>query len=393
MRMRVRVAAVAFAPVFLISLACKAAPKYGNGPKAGKVPAAIAAQVTITQVAKKLAKPVGIYAAPGDATRLYIVEKVGRVRVMTVADGKIATAPVLDVVSKVSSENEQGLLGLAFHPKFADNRRFFIHYTNKSGDTRVAELKLPKATPDKADPAMKELFALEQPYSNHNGGHLAFGPDGMLYIGLGDGGAANDPHGNGQDPEALLGKMLRMDVDAATPKAVIHMKGLRNPWRYSFDSKTGDLYIGDVGQDAWEEIDVVAAAAAKSGGQNFGWNTVEGMKHCFAKRDCKQDGMTQPVIEYGHGAGCSVTGGVVYRGKALAAILDGAYFYADYCTGLIRSFRWKNGVVSDHWDWGPVINKGGRPMTSIAHFGVDLDGEMYFVSLDGGIWKLAKKSS
>jgi len=239
----------------------------------------------------------------------------------------------------------------------------------------------------------REILFLEQPYPNHNGGHLVFGPDGKLYAGFGDGGDRMDPHGNGQNRSALLAKMLRLDVDAGggkgKPRPEIVMLGLRNPWRYSFDRKTGDLYIGDVGQDHWEEIDVVAAADVGKG-KNFGWNVVEGMGHCARKKGCDQTGLVPPVAEYNHetGEGCSVTGGFVYRGKAIPE-LDGAYFYADYCTALIRSFRWKAGKIVDHWDWRPTLDPKEK-LAKLASWGEDEGGELYLVSLDGTVLKLVR---
>ena len=357
-----------------------------TGPAVAAVPAGVAAGVKLVQVAKGLSKPLALVAAPGDGARLYVVEQVGRVRVLRA--GALLKEPVLDLRAQVSRANEQGLLGLAFHPKFAENRKFYVNFTDKAGNTRVREYKLPKDSPEKADPASgRDLLEVEQPYSNHNGGHLLFGPDGLLWIGLGDGGAANDPYDNGQNKSALLGKMLRLDVDAAAPEPIIHMLGLRNPWRYTFDRKTQDLYIADVGQNLWEEIDVVPAAAARKGGQNFGWNLMEG-GHCF-QRGCKRAGLVLPVVDYGRKVGCSVTGGVVYRGKVLPA-LDGVYFYADYCTGVIRSLRWKAGAVSDHWDWREAIDPDQK-VTSLAAFAEDAEGELWMVSHDGKLWKLVKR--
>jgi glucose/arabinose dehydrogenase len=210
---------------------------------------------------------------------------------------------------------------------------------------------------------------------------------------MGDGGAANDPHGNGQNDKVLLGKLLRFDVDAAKPTAEIVHKGLRNPWRFSFDNKTGDLYIGDVGQNLWEEVDAVAAGDTRT--HNFGWNIVEG-SHCFdaetgaGKESCDRSGLTLPLVEYPHDEGCSITGGFVYRGKALPD-LDGRYFYADYCTGLLRSFVWSGGVVREHYDWKPAIDHDGV-LAQVSSFGVDHDGELYIVELTGSIFQLVPSS-
>jgi glucose/arabinose dehydrogenase len=353
-------------------------------------PAAVAADLQLTVVARKLARPVDLDAAPGDTTgRLFVVEQVGRIRILR--NGVVAETPFLDIAARVSRSNEQGLLGLAFHPDYAKNGRFFINYTDRNGDSHVTEYKVDAKNPDRADPASeRDLFTVEQPYSNHNGGHVLFGPDGFLWVGFGDGGAANDPHGNGQKDGTLLGKMLRVDVNASTPKPIVHWKGLRNPWRYAFDPKTGDLFIGDVGQDKYEEIDVVDAADVPRAGLNFGWNRVEGV-HCFRRGECDTRGLVAPVVEYAHdeAGGCSVTGGVVYRGKALPA-LDGVYFYADYCTGLLRSFRWKAGAPVDHWDWKAALDPK-RKLATLSAFGTDADGEIYLLSLDGIVYKLERK--
>src|SRR5690606_12197931 len=219
-------------------------------------------------------------------------------------------------------------------------------------------------------------------------GHLAFGPDGKLYTGLGDGGAANDPQRNGQNPRSLLAKLLRFDVDADAPAAEIVHMGLRNPWRFAFDPVTGDLFIGDVGQNLWEYVFAVAGGDTRR--HNFGWNVVEG-SHCFdaetggSKGSCDKTGFTLPIAEYSHQQGCSITGGVVYRGKALPELV-GRYFYADYCTGLLRSLVWTRGYVREHWNWKPAIDKRGV-LREISSFGTDHDGELYIVLLGGDIYR------
>jgi glucose/arabinose dehydrogenase len=352
-------------------------------------PAEIAGAVELKRIARGLSRPVQIVHAPGDSSgRLFIVEQAGKILIFR--DGKVEPTPFADLGKWVTRRNnEQGLLGLAFHPKFADNGVLYVNYTaRRDGDTRVVELTVDAGDPDAVDPkSARELLKVEQPYGNHNAGDLQFGPDGLLYVGTGDGGAANDPHGNGQNPDALLAKMLRLDVDAADPKPVIVQIGLRNPWRYSFDRNTGDMYIADVGQNKWEWVLVVAAGDID--GHNFGWNRTEGM-HCFRPRiGCDRTGITPPVIEYDHDTGCSITGGFVYRGKALPA-LDGVYFYADYCTGLLRSFRWRDGRVTDLWDWKPALDPDNK-LATLSSFGQDADGEIYLVSLDGVIWKLVPK--
>jgi glucose/arabinose dehydrogenase len=372
----------------ILAVTCNssAAPAAPSWDKASPPPAAVEKLVNLEIVTKDLEQPVYLTYAPGDAAgRLFIVEKTGTIRILR--GGVVEKTPFLDISKKVSDGSEQGLLGLAFHPKYKENGRLFINYTDTAGDTHVTEYKADAKNPDLADPASaRELLKIEQPYSNHNGGHLLFGPDGLLYIGMGDGGSANDPKGNGQNKTSLLGKMLIMDVDAASPKPEIAALGMRNPWRYSFDRKTGELYIGDVGQNKYEEVHVVPAGKLK--GLNFGWNTVEGYGHCLKKSGCDQAGLTLPVYEYTHGVGCSITGGYVYRGKALPE-LDGHYFYADYCAGAIRSFRLKGGKVEDNWDWKPRLDPEGV-LATLSSFGEDPEGELYLLSLDGILYKFTR---
>lgn len=382
--MRPLLVPLSLAVMLAIAATCSPAPRAAP-PASGlpQPPREVADKVKI-EIFVRAEKPVGLTAPPGDP-RIFIVEKTGRLRV--VKNGKLEKAPFLDLSDRVSRGTEQGLLGLAFHPKYAENGRFYVNYTDREGDTRIVEYRVSASDRDRADPqSARELLVVDQPYSNHNGGHLAFGPDGKLYIGLGDGGAANDPHGAGQDPKTLLGKMVRLDVDAAQPKPEIWASGLRNPWRYAFDRKTNDLYIADVGQHKWEEVDVVAWTAR--GGHNFGWNVMEGA-HCFRDRRCDASKYVAPVVEYGREGGCSITGGHVYRGRALPE-LDGVYFYADYCSGLLRSFRWANGQVADHWDWKPVLDPRNK-LATVSAFGEDAAGELYLLSLDGDVHRLSRK--
>ncbi|HEY5946337.1 MAG TPA: PQQ-dependent sugar dehydrogenase [Kofleriaceae bacterium] len=355
-------------------------------------PADVAGSIAIKEIAHGLRRPVLLVTAPGDTRkRLFIIEQhAGAIRVLE--NGALSPKPFF-TISDISKGNEQGLLGLAFHPQFAQNGRLYINYTSKDASTHVVEYRVGK-DPDAVDPSTRrELLHIEQPYSNHNGGHVEFGPDGKLYTGMGDGGAANDPHGNGQNDKALLAKLLRIDVEAKEPKPEIVHLGLRNPWRFSFDRKTGDLLIGDVGQNLWESVHGVVAGDTKR--HNFGWNIVEGT-HCFnadtggGKKSCDKTGLTPPLAEYPHDEGCSITGGYVYRGKALPA-LDGRYFYADYCTGLLRSFKFVSGYVREHWNWKPMIDREGV-LTQISSFGLDHDGELYIVELTGSIYQLVPKS-
>jgi glucose/arabinose dehydrogenase len=356
----------------------------------GAVPDDLAGAVKLEVIAEDLARPVLLTFAPGDSRkRLFVLEQhVARIR--AIEGGQVARKPVLELKGKVSTGNEQGLLGLAFHPEWAENGRLFVYYTDRKDHSHVVEYQLAPGA-DTIDPrSAREIYFHEQPYSNHNGGHLEFGPDGKLYLGLGDGGAAGDPLKAGQDPEQELAKLLRFDVDADIdadrPAAEIVAMGLRNPWRFDFDGKTGDLYIGDVGQDAWEMVYVVPAGQID--GKNFGWSVSEG-RHCYERRRCDMSTFTPPVTDYSHEIGCSVTGGVVYRGAALPA-LDGVYFYADYCTAILRSFRWAEGGIRQHWDWRPVLDPEGQ-LSQISSFGLDEAGEVYVLSLGGTIWKLAPR--
>ena len=335
---------------------------------------------------KGLKDPVLLTFAPGDASRrVFVVERAGTIRI--IKDGKLEKKPFLDISKKVESGYvEQGLLGLAFHPKYHENGKLYVNYINLSEDTRVAEFTVDASDANLVDPSSeKEILSIKQPYANHNGGHLAFGPDGLLYIGTGDGGSGGDPKKHAQNPKSRLGKMLRIDTDAAKPTTEIIGLGLRNPWRYSFDRKTGDLYIADVGQKLYEEVNIVPHD--KLTGHNFGWNIAEG-KHCFKKKTCDTTKLTAPAFEYSHQVGCSITGGFVYRGKALPE-LDGLYFYADYCTGVLRSFRWKDSTVSEHWDWKPLLDPDNQ-LASLSSFGEDHDGELYLLSLDGVIYQFAR---
>lgn len=335
--------------------------------------------------------------APANDRRLFVVEKSGAIRI--VSNGTVLPAPFLDLAGAVSTGSEQGLLGIAFPGDYAASGRFVVHYTDLAGNTRVSTF-LVSADPNLADPASESVvLTAEQPFPNHNGGQIRFGPDGMLYIALGDGGAADDPGGRGQALDDLLGGILRIDL-AAAPYAVpadnpfvatagarpeIWSYGLRNPWRFSFDRLNGDLYVGDVGQNQWEEIDYAPASAGAGRGVNFGWRTMEG-RHCFDAGSCDQAGLALPVMEYGHDGGeCSVTGGYVYRGAAIPA-LQGHYFYADFCQGWVRSLRMDAGTVGAQADW-PTL----RPGTAIPSFGEDAAGELYVLAADGRVLKIVPR--
>ncbi len=277
----------------------------------------------LTEVFHGLESPVYLSAIPGD-DRVFIMEQAGRV--LVARNGQIQHEPWLDITDRVGSGGERGLLSLAFHPRFRENGRFFVDYTNRHGDTRIAEFHADPSAAQADKASEKQLAAIDQPYANHNGGHVLFGPDGALYVGMGDGGAGGDPHNNAQNPDSRLGKLLRIDVDAPQPAIRNWARGLRNPWRFWFDD--GLLYIADVGQNAWEEIDI---APAQTPDLNYGWRVREGA-HCYINPVCTSSGFVDPVLEYDHQYGCSIIGGVVYRGHAIPW-LGGEYLYSDYCDG------------------------------------------------------------
>jgi len=308
----------------------------------------------------------------------------------------LQTTPFLDITGRVLCCGERGLLSVAFHPQYATNHFFYVYFTTQTnGDIRIERFTT-TANPEVADPASSKLIltTAHNLQSNHNGGLLAFGPDGGLYAGLGDGGGGGDPYGNGQNFNALLGSLLRLDVDHGDPYSIpgnnpfvnqpnrrgeIWAKGLRNPWRYAFDATTNLLYIADVGQGAHEEVDVVPA---DQGGINYGWNIMEGAS-CYNAATCNQTGLQLPIIDYGHNGPCSITGGYVYRGSAIPAI-RGHYFYSDFCAGFLKSFRYENGVAVDQKDWGLTT-------PSVTSFGVDFGGELYMIS-GNNILKIAQGS-
>lgn len=335
------------------------------------------------EVASGLERPVDLQ--PDGTGNRYIVEKLGHVHLFQDAeDGDASESPFLNIEDRVNdSSNEMGLLGLAFHPNYAQNGFFYVNYTGSGGDTFISRFQ---ANGDTADPNSEMiLLTVPQPFPNHNGGVMAFGPEGYLYAGLGDGGAGGDPFGNAQSLETLLGKILRIDVDSAEPYAIppdnpfgdeIWVYGLRNPWRMSFDKSTGDLYIADVGQNAWEEINFLPAGSP--GGANFGWDYREGA-HDYEGNG--PDGMIDPVVEYSIPEnGCSVIGGFVYRGSIPE--WNGIYLYGDYCAGsvwgLIRS--------GDSWQNQLLFQVNAR----ITSFGQDEAGELYIVDDGGEILKLAQ---
>lgn len=337
-------------------------------------------------------QPIHVTAPPGDRSRLFVAEKRGRIRL--VVSGKVRKRPFLDLSRKVSSGNEQGLLGLAFSPRFSQNRRFYVHYTNRAGDTRIVEYRTRRNAPRTADPrSARVLFGTDQPSTNHNGGHLAFGPDGLLYTSLGDGGGAGDPDNNAQDLTSPLGKILAIPL-AKRPVAagevrlprrsftgparpLIAAYGLRNPWRFSFDRTSGRMIIGDVGQNEWEEIDVRPANAR--GPVNYGWRPFEGPVRYTGGA---APGHVMPALSLSHDSGfCSVTGGVVVRDPAISD-LAGRYVYGDFCNSEIRSALVSDDALTDD-------RPTGLSMTSVVSFGEDGRGRVYVVSINGQVSRIA----
>lgn len=349
-------------------------------------------------VATDLSQPLFLTYAPGDSTRLFVVERTGAIRVIHY--GVLLDQPFLDISSKIDlTGNEQGLLGLAFHPDYRDNGYFYVNYTQPNEDASVTSRYSVSSQPNVAD-ASSEMIMLQipKPRDNHNGGMLAFGPDGYLYVGIGDGGGAGDPGDNGQDSTTLLGKILRIDVDRINGTLVptsnpyvgrtgwrgeIWDLGLRNPWRFSFDRETGDLYIADVGQGTWEEINY--QPASDNSGRNFGWRLKEGDQCYIPPANCEGGlGLVDPIYQYDHEDGCSVTGGYVYRGCAIPE-LQGTYIFGDFCTGDVWSFEYSNGVTQ----FESLTSNLGTDSLNISSFGEDARGELYIVSLTGSVYRIS----
>ena len=346
----------------------------------------------VEEVASGLDQPVYV-TAPVSDPRLFIVEQPGRIRV--VENGRLLDKPFLDIVDKVRSGGEQGLLSVAFHPQYRSNGFLFVNHTDKNGDTRIERYTV-STDRNVADPrSAKVILSIDQRYSNHQGGLNLFGPDGMLYIGMGDGGSQGDPHGNGQNRNALLAKLLRLNVDRGEPylipaanpyakgggRAEIWAIGLRNPWRFSFDRFSGLLYIADVGGDRFEEVNVVPMSIA---GVNYGWNVMEG-PHCNRSSGCDQVGMQKPALSYAthENSTCAIIGGSVYRGQKIPEI-KGQYFYSDYCNSWLRSFGFADGKVTDQHEW-PIGKLG-----SITSFGEDAQGELYICTSSGRVYRIIK---
>jgi len=349
--------------------------------------------LTLTPVLSGLNSPVDLQNAADGSGRLFVVEQQGQIRI--VSNNSLVPTPFLDITSLVDFGGEKGLLGLAFHPAYSQNRRFFVNYDRVvSGQmqTVIAEFQTSASNPNQADPnSQRILFTVNQPFPNHKGGQLAFGPDGFLYIGLGDGGSAGDPLGNAQNRQVLLGKMLRIDVDHTSPglqyaipsdnpflngvdRGEVWAYGLRNPWRFSFDVPSGRLFVADVGQDKFEEIDILQK------GGNFGWNIMEGL-HCFKPSSgCNMTGLILPITEYDHSQGDAVIGGYVYRGPALPR-LSGTYLFSDFESGTIWGLTENS---TGQWTRSQLI-AGGR---NISSFGRDETGELYVLDYSGSMLRI-----
>jgi glucose/arabinose dehydrogenase len=356
-------------------------------------------QIALQLKASGLSSPVFVTSARDGTGRLFIVEKTGRIRIFK--DGKVRSTPFLSLAGKVSTGSEQGLLGLAFHPNFETNRKLYVSFTNRHGNSVVREYKASKTNRNVVNTSTKRnILKVSQPFANHNGGMIAFGPDGYLYVGLGDGGSGGDPGNRAQRLDTLLGKILRIDVNGSangkhyripptnpfagpTPGYdEIWQSGVRNPWRFSFDRATGDLWIGDVGQNEWEEVDrAVRSGGAAGPGVNWGWRVLEGT-HCYnPSSGCNPSGKTAPLTEYSHGSGrCSITGGYVYRGSAISS-LKGWYVFGDYCSGEI---------------WAVPANASAPAAATplldtsrlISSFGENASGELFVVDLGGRLYRV-----
>jgi glucose/arabinose dehydrogenase len=336
-------------------------------------------QVRMRVIATGFESPVYVGAPRSESNRLYVVEKPGVIRVLV--NGKLRSEPFLDIRSRVGDDDsEQGLLSVAFHPNYATNHRFFVDYTDNRGDTRVVEFRS-NGTVGLPSTARQILF-VNQPYSNHNGGQLQFGPDGNLYVGMGDGGSGGDPQNHAQNLSSRLGKLLRLNVNKAGARWQIAGYGLRNPWRFSWDRATRDLYIGDVGQGDWEEVDL-RTPAQQRGLNNYGWRVWEGRaRYTVGQKVNPRGTLVFPIAVYSHDAGCSITGGYVYRGRAVPSA-RGRYFYGDYCNGTIWSLRAVKSKLRGQ-------RREAFRVPNLSSFGEDAAGELYAVGLGGALYKLSR---
>jgi len=365
-------------PIFVFALACATA-------------LAAPPQIKLQTFVSGLSNPVGME-TPRDGTgRLFVLEQTGKIRI--IQNGVLLASPFLDLSAKIEVGSERGLLGLTFHPSYAQNGRFFVDYTQRvNGQLQsvIAEYHVSANDPNKADTTETVILVVDQPFDNHNGGQLAFGPDNYLYIAFGDGGSMGDPFGNGQNLGVLLGKILRIDINSGSPYAIppdnpfvgnpsakgeIWAYGLRNPWRFSFDRGTRRLFAGDVGQDSWEEVDIIQK------GLNYGWNIMEGF-HCYNAPTCNMTGLTLPIAEYSHAEGEAVIGGFVYRGSGISG-LRGVYVFGDYVVGTIWGLIQRPGGV---WVRGQLLSSG----KIISSFGQDTAGELYLVDYRGTVFKIVQ---
>ena len=344
-----------------------------------------------------LSSPLFVTAPPSDATRLFIVEQGGTIKIFDIVAGSLRSTPFLNLSGLVESGGEEGLLGLAFDPAYNINRRLDVYYTDTNSNLVIARYLQDVNDSNLADPnSASTLLTISHPgQMNHNGGMLAFGSDGCLYAGSGDGGGEGDPNNNAQNLSQLLGKLLRLDPSNGSActlggstnpfNSLIWNLGLRNPWRFSFDRVTGDLYIADVGQGTREEVNVSPAPMAGRG-LNFGWRLMEGLLCFNPSMACDTSGLTPPALDYPHVSGaCAITGGYVYRGSAIPP-LQGTYFYADFCAGFVRSFRFTNGQPTQQTEWS-LLSPPGSLITS---FGEDAQGELYLTTQGGALWKIVQ---
>jgi hypothetical protein len=424
------------APVLLAACVSMA-----RGDCAGVAPVSNTALKTVPVATGLTGRPLYVTAPPGDVGRIFVLEQSGLVRIKKRGDPPAAISTFLDIRDRVqasTSLNEMGLLGLAFDPDYASNGLFYVNYTEGPVPgpwfTVVARYSVSAGDPDVADPDSEErLLRFGQPQTNHNGGQVLFGPDGYLYVATGDGGGANDAHGicgNGQNLANLLGKILRLDVRSSAPAGLapdcggatagyrvpsdnpfaggaggpcdeIWSYGLRNPWRSAFDPANGDLYVADVGQNCWEEVNYVAGSGP--GGENYGWRQMEGSNcfnpalplncdppaaACSGSPPCKDPGLTDPVLAYSHlGGACSVTGGFVYRGCLMPGFA-GTYFYGDFCDGFVKSFRIAGGSITEEMDWSDQVDPGGTLANRLSSFGLDAQGEIYITDRDGSVLRI-----
>lgn len=348
--------------------------------------------LSLAPIAEGLEEPTALASPPGDE-RLFVLEKAGRVRI--IAGGALLDAPALDLTEVIDTRGERGLTGIAFHPEFRDNRKVYLLYETVAGASRLVEYRVSVYNRNRLDPDSDRLVLEERQQDFfHQGGGLEFGPDGYLWVTFGDDGAIGDPNENGQNPNTLDGSVLRIDVDSAEPYAIppdnpfadgadgapeVWAFGLRNPWRIAVDGPSGSVYLADVGQFTWEEINVVGLDEP---GRDFGWSILEG-ESCYEATECETAGLTAPALVYDHDEGCAVIGGPVYRGHAIPE-LAGQFFYSDHCGGWMRSIEFERGEVAATHDWTADLGS----VASVTSFGTDAFGEMYVTLLEGNVYRI-----